>query len=204
MPLDEFPITNFDNASIERYRFTPKDWTQKEFSGLSFTNFLISSLIIRPPLSEFDSVKKQNASSNSDNDDNGDINGNEDFTTLELTCLNGINMSKNAELEYRISLHSLVMVILKEQETAVINTNIQIKNMAEFCMYLVENEDDSFWKEFKLIKNYFISPNFEGRLQVVIKNTGAYTKILNPSNIIGYFIVRPFLQDSTCLPSYTL
>ena len=144
------------------------------------------------------------ASSNSDNDDNGDINGNEDFTALELTCLNGINMSKNAELEYRISLHSLVMVILKEQETAVINTNIQIKNMAEFCMYLVENEDDSFWKEFKLIKNYFISPNFEGRLQVVIKNTGAYTKILNPSNIIGYFIVRPFLQDSTCLPSYTL
>ena len=113
-------------------------------------------------------------------------------------------MSKNAELEYRISLHSLVMVILKEQETAVINTNIQIKNMAEFCMYLVENEDDSFWKEFKLIKRYFISPNFEGRLQVVIKNTGAYTKILNPSNIIGYFIVRPFLQDSTCLPSYTL
>ena len=68
------------------------------------------------------------ASSNSANDDNGDLNGNGDFTPLELTCLNGINMSKNAELEYRISLHSLVMVILKEQETAVINTNIQIKN----------------------------------------------------------------------------
>ena len=85
------------------------------------------------------------------------------------------------------------MEILHEQTIYNIETNLEISDMNAFCMFLQTNKEDSFHREFKLFTQGFISPFYKGNLVVKIKNIEAYTKVLYPSDILGFLTIQPFI-----------
>lgn len=109
------------------------------------------------------------------------------------THLEGRNFSKNCQVEYRVQIHPNRTVILQEQTIYSIETNVEISNMNSFCMFLQTNKEDSFCNEYKLFTQGFISPFFTGTLVVNIKNIEAYTKVLYPTDVIGYLTIQPFI-----------
>lgn len=131
--------------------------------------------------------------------------GDETFCPIQ-THLRGENFSKSNQVEYRIQIHPNRMVILQEQSILSIQTNIQISNMESFCMFLQTNrEDTTFNNEFKLFTQGFISPYFRGNLIVKVKNIESFTKVLYPTDIIGYLTVQPFiLKPEDIFPSIHL
>ena len=107
--------------------------------------------------------------------------------------IQGNNFSKNNQVEYRVQIHPNRMEILHEQTIYNIETNLEISDMNAFCMFLQTNKEDSFHREFKLFTQGFISPFYKGNLVVKIKNIEAYTKVLYPSDILGFLTIQPFI-----------
>ena len=130
-------------------------------------------------------------------DDEDDTSTTSSKMIREITYVFGSNFSLNNQCEYRIKIYVTNTVIIQEQFLVDIQTNIFISQMDNFCMFLQINNEESFHKEFKLYTEGFIHPSFHGNLHLSIKNIGSHTRILYPSDIIGFLVIQPFILKDT-------
>ena len=112
------------------------------------------------------------------------------------THVQGEKFSKSDQVEFRVQIHPMRMIICQEQSVYTIETNITISNMDSYCMFLQINKEECFHNEFRLFTTGFISPSYNGNLFVKIKNIDSYTKVLYPSDIIGYLTIQPFIMKT--------